>query len=176
MNDLTVTVTGWVATDPKLHVVRGGTDLVSFRLASTSRYFDRSTEAWVDRDTQWFTVRVFRAAAVLVERSVNKGQPVVVVGRLHSNEWQAESGQRVDLVIDAATVGHDLTRGIGDFRRAVVDGQHVNISEPGATTDEAAPDGSVSDDSASVETVPPEAFDDDDTLAEGEESLLATKV
>lgn len=132
MNELTVTVTGWVATDPKLHVVPGGTDLVSFRLASTSRYFDRASNQWIDRETEWFTVRIFRAAALLIQRSVSKGQPVIVVGRLHSNEWQGNEGQRVDLVIDAQTVGHDLTRGIADFTRAVVDGQKVKISEPGA--------------------------------------------
>jgi len=139
MNDLTVTVTGWVATDPKLHVVPGGTDLVSFRLASTSRYFDRSKNEWVDRETEWFTVRVFRAAAVLVERSLHKGQPVVVVGRLHSNEWKADTGTRTDLVIDVITVGHDLTRGIGDFRRAVVDGQHVTFNDSAATEPEEPP-------------------------------------
>jgi len=139
MNDLTVTVTGWVATDPKLHVVPGGTDLVSFRLASTSRYFDRSKNEWVDRETEWFTVRVFRAAAVLVERSLRKGQPVVVVGRLHSNEWKADTGTRTDLVIDVITVGHDLTRGIGDFRRAVVDGQHVTFNDAAATEPEEPP-------------------------------------
>ena len=121
MNDLTVTVTGWVATDPKLHVVPSGADLVSFRLASTSRFFDRPNNQWVDRDTEWFTVRVFRAAALLVERSIRKGQPIVVVGRLHTNEWKADTGQRTDLVIDAQTVGHDLTRGVGTFTRAVVD-------------------------------------------------------
>jgi len=139
MNDLTVTVTGWVATDPKLHVVPGGTDLVSFRLASTSRYFDRSKNEWVDRETEWFTVRVFRSAAVLVERSLHKGQPVVVVGRLHSNEWKADTGTRTDLVIDVITVGHDLTRGIGDFRRAVVDGQHVTFNDSAATEPEEPP-------------------------------------
>lgn len=178
MNDLTVTVTGWVATDPKLHVVRGGTDLVSFRLASTSRYFDRSTDAWVDRDTQWFTVRIFRAAAVLVERSVKKGQPVVVVGRLHTNEWNADSGPRVDLVIDAATVGHDLTRGVGDFRRAVVDGQHVNYSDgapagEAAASDDGAPD--VGEEPASDSALDDVAGlgDHDDHAEDDEDSVLA---
>jgi single-strand DNA-binding protein len=132
MNDLTVTVTGWVATDPKLHVVPNGADLVSFRLASTSRYFDRANNSWVDRDTEWFTVRVFRAAALLVERSIRKGQPIVVVGRLHTNEWTADSGQRTDLVIDAQTVGHDLTRGVGEFTRAVVDAGPATAQEPAA--------------------------------------------
>ena len=129
MNDLTVTVTGWVATDPKLHVVPNGSDLVSFRLASTSRYFDRANNQWVDRDTEWFTVRVFRAAAFLVEKSLRKGQPVVVVGRLHTNEWKADAGTRTDLVIDAHAVGHDVTRGVAEFTRAVVDAKTAETEE-----------------------------------------------
>ncbi len=38
MNDLTMTVSGWVATEPRHVVGPTGTHLTSFRLASTSRY------------------------------------------------------------------------------------------------------------------------------------------
>ena len=147
MNELNVTVTGWVATDPKLHVVPGGTDLVSFRLASTSRYYDRNNNAWMDRETQWFTVRVFRAAALLVERSIRKGQPVVVAGRLQSHEWQAETGSRTDLQIDAQVVGHDLTRGVAQFTRAVVEQAEADD----AAKDEPLAEGEVDDGAADVE-------------------------
>jgi len=146
MNELTVTVTGWVATDPKLHVVPGGTDLVSFRLASTSRYYDRTNSAWVDRETQWFTVRVFRAAALLVAKSVKKGQPVVVSGRLQCHEWESQGGPRTDLQIDAQVVGHDLTRGVADFTRAVVDAPATDEPAADAPLDEAE----VADDAEAV--------------------------
>ncbi|MGC4174231.1 single-stranded DNA-binding protein [Demequina sp.] len=147
MNELTVTVTGWVATDPKLHVVPGGTDLVSFRLASTSRYYDRTSNSWVDRETQWFTVRVFRAAALLVARSVKKGQPVVVAGRLQCHEWEGQGGPRIDLQIDAQAVGHDLTRGVADFTRAVVD----EAAKDEAAEDEPLTEGEVDDASVEVD-------------------------
>ena len=94
MNELTLLVTGWVATEPKLHVSATGPDVVSFRLATTARYFDRNSNTWVDKPTEWFTVRLFRAAAVLVQKSVHKGQPVIVSGRLRTNEWTSESGPR----------------------------------------------------------------------------------
>lgn len=183
MNDLTVTVTGWVATDPRIHVVPGGTDLVSFRMASTSRYFDRSQNVWIDRDTEWFTIRVFRAPALLVQRSVKKGQPVVVAGRLHSNEWKAESGMRTDLVIDAHTVGHDLTRGIADFARAVVEGSHVKVSEPGGTDDSEQPDEQIDEAEVDPGLAGPafadlsEALDDTEVIdaADDEELSAATR-
>lgn len=119
MNDLTMTVSGWVATDPRLTVGPSGARMTSFRLASTSRYFDRAANEWVDGRTEWFTVRVFRAAAVTVHESIAKGQPVTVHGRFRTSTWESETGTRTDLIVDAVTVGHDLTRGVGRFVRAV---------------------------------------------------------
>ncbi len=121
MNDLTMTVSGWAATDATVHVGPTGTKMTVFRLASTSRYFDRTASEWVDGKTEWFTVRTFRSAALTVADSVRKGQPVTVTGRFRTSEWQADAGTRTDLVIDATSVGHDLTRGIATFRRAVAD-------------------------------------------------------
>lgn len=121
MNDLIITVTGWVATDPKLHVGPSGISLASFRLASSSRYYDRAKESWADGATEWFTVRGFRASAVFIAESIAKGQPVLVHGRLRTNTWQAEDGPRTDMVLDVISVGHDLTKGIARFTRAVQD-------------------------------------------------------
>ncbi|WP_061964105.1 single-stranded DNA-binding protein [Demequina aurantiaca] len=121
MNDLTMTVSGWAATDPKLVLSASGVNMCTFRLASTSRYFDRDKNDWVDGRTEWFSVRVFRAAATMVSKSIAKGQPVSVTGRFKTNEWEAQDGPRTDLVIDAITVGHDLTRGVADFTRATAE-------------------------------------------------------
>ena len=121
MNDLIMTVNGWVATDPSQHVGPTGARLTSFRLASTSRFFDRDKGDWTDGRTEWFTVKVFRNAAITVANSIKKGQPVTVNGRFRTNEWEGEGGTRTDLVIDATSVGHDLTRGTADFTRAFGD-------------------------------------------------------
>ena len=121
MNDLIMTVNGWVATDPSQHVGPTGARLTSFRLASTSRFFDRDKGEWTDGRTEWFTVKVFRNAAITVANSVKKGQPVTVHGRFRTSEWEGEGGTRTDLVIDATSVGHDLTRGTAEFTRAFGD-------------------------------------------------------
>jgi len=42
MNDLVITVNGWVATTPSVHVGPSGERVTAFRLASTSRYYDRN--------------------------------------------------------------------------------------------------------------------------------------
>ncbi|WP_430867335.1 single-stranded DNA-binding protein [Demequina aurantiaca] len=134
MNDLTMTVSGWVATDPRLVLSATGVNMCTFRLASTSRYLDRDKGEWVDGRTEWFSVRVFRAAATLVSRSIAKGQPVTVAGRFKTNEWEAEGGPRTDLVLDAMSVGHDLTRGVATFTRATAEDADA---EPRTTPEDA---------------------------------------
>jgi single-strand DNA-binding protein len=122
MNDLIMTINGWVATEPSQHVGPTGARLTSFRMASTSRFYDREKAEWADGRTEWFTVKVFRSAAITVANSIHKGQPVTVHGRFRTAEWEgAEGGTRVDLVIDATSVGHDLTRGTAEFTRAFGD-------------------------------------------------------
>lgn len=149
MNDLLITVSGWVATEPRFLAGPSGARMTTFRLASTSRYFDRDKNEWVDGRTEWFTIRVFRAAAVTVAESIAKGQPVTVHGRFKTNTWESDSGPRLDLVVDATSVGHDLTRGVASFTRA---------TGSAALPDEALPAGVAPDagDEVPVEEVPVE--------------------
>jgi single-strand DNA-binding protein len=160
MNDLTMTVTGWVATDPKIVMTResNGTDMCSFRVAQTSRYFDRAKQVWTNGKTEWFTVRVFRDAAWSVSKSVRTGQPVIVEGRLRTNEWKDSNNElHVDLQLDASCVGHDLTRGVAEFTRAVVADQEASGDEAAEggedvlDSDAADVDGDVSDQVAELE-------------------------
>ncbi|WP_084125878.1 single-stranded DNA-binding protein [Demequina sp. NBRC 110054] len=175
MNDLTMTASGWVATEPKLHIGPSGTTLCTFRLATTPRRYDRTANAWVDSETQWFTVRTFRGAAVTVKQSVKKGQPIVVTGRLRTNTWEANDGPRTDLQIDATSLGHDLTLGIATFNRAVGD-PALGADEPSTTAAaseaEAAAAQSIDDDAPPAESDPAdsdawevEPQDDDEELA-----------
>lgn len=169
MNDLTITVSGWVATDPRYVVGRKNTSLTSFRVASTSRYFDRTNNTWEDGPTEWFTVRTFRSAALTVMDSIAKGQPVIVTGRLRTNVWESESGPRTDLVIDASAVGHDLTRGIATFRRAVGDASLGAEGQPSLSerseADAAVRDAAESDADAVASDGAVELADDEDLVA-----------
>lgn len=75
-------------------------------------------------------MRTFPSAALTVLDSIEKGQPVIVTGRLRTNTWESDAGPRTDLVIDASAVGHDLTRGIATFRRAVGDPNLGGVEPP----------------------------------------------
>lgn len=112
-----VTVVGWAATKPR--EITGRVPFTSFRVATTPRYYDNSRGAWTDGHTEWLTVKVFRDVALNVAASVNKGDPVVVHGRLRTEEWEGENGPRSGLVLEASALGHDLTRGRAAFARTV---------------------------------------------------------
>jgi single-strand DNA-binding protein len=50
--------------------------------------------------------------------SISKGQPVIVTGRLRTSEWEHDGETHSRLVLDATTIGHDLSRGTSVFRRS----------------------------------------------------------
>ncbi|MBA3233550.1 MAG: single-stranded DNA-binding protein [Propionibacteriales bacterium] len=119
MNETTITVMGHVATDPTLRTTSGGARVGSFRLAATERRFDKGLNAWRDWHTTFFTVTSWRTLAENVCESVQKGQPVVVHGRLRDSSYDNREGQRrTVLEIEAFAVGHDLSRGVARFAKA----------------------------------------------------------
>lgn len=117
MADTAIHMIGHVGTDVDYRRVGSGTDLSSFRLASTPRRFDRSQRQYVDGTTNWISVQCWRALAVHVRDSVRRGDPVVVVGRLKTEEWTKDEVQHSRFVLEAFSVGHDLARGTSTFRK-----------------------------------------------------------
>jgi len=116
MSDTHVTFHGWVGNDVT-HREVNGTSVVNLRVASTPR-IKRKGE-WQDGDTTWYTVSAWRSLADNVRDSINKGDAVIVHGRLRSESWEREDGQISNtLVVEATLVGHDLCRGTSVFLRA----------------------------------------------------------
>lgn len=108
----TITVTGVVGSDPRVHVTTQGLAITSFRLASTRRYFDRSKSTWEDGETNWYTVSGFRQLAHNAAASVHRGDRVVVHGRLRLRAWENGEKSGTAVEIEADSIGHDLAWGI----------------------------------------------------------------
>ncbi|MCB8956916.1 MAG: single-stranded DNA-binding protein [Nocardioides sp.] len=118
MFDCTITVRGWLGGDVDLRRA-GDVPVASFRLACTPRRFNRRTETWSDGATQWYTVTCWRSLADNVARSLRRGDPVVVQGRLEMRKYVNSQDVEVEaLEIDATAVGHDLARGTSQFTRS----------------------------------------------------------
>lgn len=115
----TITLTGLVATTPRHLVTSEGLPITSFRLASTQRRYDRGSQKWIDGDTNWYTVTAFRQLAVNVVGSVNKGQRVVVSGKLRVRDWESGDRAGTTVEVDADAIGHDLAWGTSVFTRSV---------------------------------------------------------
>ncbi|WP_354642632.1 single-stranded DNA-binding protein [Kitasatospora camelliae] len=119
MNETLVTMVGNVASAVTYTQTAAGVPVANFRMAATERRFDRGRGEWTDGDTTWVTVVAWRWLATNLVSSVNKGDPVVVSGRLRVREWGEDDRRRSAVEIDARSVGHDLARGTSAFRWAV---------------------------------------------------------
>lgn len=107
MNDMT-TVTGVVGTTPKHYVTASGVPITTFRLASGLRRFDKDKKIWVDAGTNWYNVSGFRHLAFNLVRSINKGDHVLVTGRLKVRNWEKDDRRGTTVDLEADCVGHDL--------------------------------------------------------------------
>lgn len=116
--DANVTVMGRIGSEPRFFMADGDApDFVTFRMATTRSYFNRSTNAWVDGATTWFTVKAWRTLATNIRTSLKKGDAVIVHGQLDTQRWTTSEGiERESLVIEAQAVGPNLLRGVASFR------------------------------------------------------------
>ena len=121
-----VTLTGYVASDPRLFFTKNNdVPVTSVRVGSTPRRVDRTTGEWRDGDTSYFTVKCWRKLAMNAKAALHKGDPVIVRGKFRTRTWVEEERSRTEVEIEADSIGHDLSFGWTHFNR----GAHA---QPGA--------------------------------------------
>ena len=128
-----ITVVGNVVDSPVRRRAGSG-EVTKFRMAATDRYFDSAAGQWVDGDTFYVDIDAWNALGASVSTSVFKGDPVVVVGKIATSEYEVDGAKRSRPVIKAAVVGHDLSRGSAVFKRtprtAVVEAPPAEVDAP----------------------------------------------
>ncbi|MFI0962220.1 single-stranded DNA-binding protein [Streptomyces sp. NPDC021080] len=129
MNETMVCAVGNVATRPVYRDLANGAS-ARFRLAVTSRYWDREKNGWTDGHTNFFTVWANRALATNVGASVSVGDPVIVQGRLKVRTETRDGQSWTSADIDAVAIGHDLSRGTSAFRRPSKEGESTPAQRP----------------------------------------------
>jgi single-strand DNA-binding protein len=95
-------------------------------LASSQRRFDRNQNKWIDGETNWFTVTAFRQLAINSAGSINKGDRLVVAGKLRVRDWDNGERAGTSVEVEADSLGHDMTWGSSVFTRTVL----VRETEP----------------------------------------------
>ena len=131
-----LSVTGLVATTPRHLVTQDGLPITSFRLASSQRRFDRNQNKWIDGETNWFTVTAFRQLAINSAGSINKGDRLIVSGKLRVRDWDNGERAGTSVEVEADSLGHDLTWGSSVFTRTVLVREPEPESEPDFEIDE----------------------------------------
>ena len=116
-NETMVTLQGNVGGDVALR--QAGEHLVAnFRIACTPRRFQRKSGEWADGETQWYSVSAWRQLGEHCSRSLRRGDPVVVQGRLTQRSYINKNHVEVAaLEVEALLVGHDLSKGVSAFTR-----------------------------------------------------------
>ena len=108
----TITIAGNVGKDPELN---GQT--VRFSVAVNHNRLNRQTNQWEKLPSTWMVVKAFGTLATNAYQSLHKGEPVIVNGTLHTEEWVDNNNQQHSMqVVYADTLGHDLNRGLSQFR------------------------------------------------------------
>ena len=138
MNDTFLTLVGNVVDQPRTRKTQNGHVVSNFRVASTSRRFDREQQKYVDNQTLYVNVTTWRATAENVDESVHKGQPVIVTGRYYTREYTKDEQVRTSYELEAIAVGHDLSRGVTHFERKYRTAPTVDVTrdEQGIPADE----------------------------------------
>jgi len=89
-----VILVGRVGKNPEVTVVASNSrQLAKFSLATNEGYFDQGSSAWKDLPTEWHNIVAWGPLAQKVEKSLGKGDMVLVEGKIHTRKWQDKNGQ-----------------------------------------------------------------------------------
>jgi single-strand DNA-binding protein len=114
-----ISLQGLVATTPRTVTTKDGFPLTSFRLVSAARRFNREIAQWEDSNTNWYTIIGFRRIAENMASSLEKGQRVVLQGRLRVKDWDNGEKTGTTVEVEVLGIGHDLSWGTSVFERTV---------------------------------------------------------
>ncbi|GAA4157653.1 single-stranded DNA-binding protein [Actinomadura keratinilytica] len=119
IGDTEITLAGNLVQEPALRFTPTGQAIATFRVASTSRLFDRQTGEWRDGDSLFLTCSAWRQTAEnLTESGLAKGDRVIVHGRLRQRSYEAKDGTpRTAYEIDVLDVGPSLRNAVAKVTR-----------------------------------------------------------
>jgi single-strand DNA-binding protein len=118
MFETPLTVVGNIVNDPIRRTV-GDQEVLKFRVASNSRR--RAADGtWEPGNSLFVTVNCWGRLVSGVGASLGKGSPVIVVGHVHTSEYEDRDGvRRSSTEMRATSVGPDLSRCIARVEKTV---------------------------------------------------------
>lgn len=117
--DTQITVVGNIVADPELRYTPNGAAVANFRVASTPRRYDQQAGQFVDGEPLFLTCNVWRQPAENVANSLNKGDRVIVTGRLRQRSYEDRNGERRTVFeIEVEEVGPSLRFATADINKS----------------------------------------------------------
>ncbi len=121
--DTQITIAGNLVDDPELRFTPAGQPVAKFRIASTPRYLDKTTNEWKDGDSLFLTCNVWRQAAENVAESLQRGMRVIVSGRLRQRSYETKEGEkRTVYEVEVDDVGPSLRNASAKVNRVARSG------------------------------------------------------
>jgi len=121
--DTQITIAGNLVDDPELRFTPAGQPVARFRVASTPRYLDKTTNEWKDGDSLFLTCNVWRQAAENVAESLQRGMRVIVSGRLRQRSYETKEGEkRTVYEVEVDDVGPSLRNASAKVNRVARSG------------------------------------------------------
>ena len=133
--DTTITMIGNLVDDPELRFTPSGAAVAKFRVASTPRYLDKTTNEWKDGESLFLQCQIWRQAAENVAESLTKGMRVILSGRLKQRSYETKEGEkRTVFEVEVDEVGPSLRNATAKVTRAQrAGGTSGGFSAPTAT-------------------------------------------
>ncbi|MBC8319822.1 MAG: single-stranded DNA-binding protein [Bacteroidetes bacterium] len=128
-----VILIGHIGKDPDTFTFDDGTKKISFSLATTESYMDRTTNEWRDQ-TEWHNIVGYR---YLAEKNVAKGDLIYVEGKIKNRKYNDRDGNERYITEILAEKINMLAHPKGVDRNSESDpGNYGNQGNPSAANDE----------------------------------------
>jgi len=132
--DTTITLVGNLVDDPELRFTPSGAAVAKFRVASTPRYLDKTTNEWKDGESLFLQCQIWRQAAENVAESLTKGMRVILSGRLKQRSYETKEGEkRTVFEVEVDEVGPSLRNATAKVTRTQRAGGTGGAAAPAAT-------------------------------------------
>lgn len=83
---------GRMVADPEVKQTNSGSSVVNFRIAWSEKYKDRENKLFIE-------CKAFGAQADFIGKFFRKGQELCVEGKLNTEEWETQDGQKRSKIV-----------------------------------------------------------------------------
>lgn len=132
-NELNITIIGRLTDAPELRYTPAGAAVANLTIAQNSRIFDKQSNEWKDKPTNFFRCSIWREAAENATESLQKGMAVIAYGEVTSRSYTTKEGQeRTIQEIELQNIGPDLKWASAKVTKAQRNGNGGGFAPAGA--------------------------------------------